>query len=1194
MGLVTKFINPCEDTMSTSASAVPPPLPSDDTRVDSARQVERRLRATRAQVKLVDLTTGLLTLAVGVCLTIAVAVLIDHWLFDGGLSSLGRFAFFTLLVAGVLWQLARIVLPALVRRVHSEYAAEQIERAQPSLKNSLINFLQLRGAATQLDPTVYRKIEQRAASDLQHINVEATVDKSSIIRLGYVLSGLLVVSALYLVLSPKSPLVSMGRVIAPWAEWNAPTRVQIADVQPGNDRAFLNSRVKITAHIIGLRKDERPRVEYSSLDGQVKERQTPLVASDTPHVYWAEIPDTSAGVQQDLLYQIIAGDARTSWYALRAVPMPAIAVTRLDYEYPKYSGLPHWRVERQGDIRALEGTLVTITAQANSDIVKGWIDLGRDGRRDDPLKVKGRDASVTIPLRLKHNSDESEFRNYVLVFDSADGGSPPQPIEYHIEVVRDQPPQVAFVEPVAEPEKEQPLGTQGTLPLKIDAHDPDFKLAEVKLLIERDGKKLAEHRLLKEPRAGRLLVSTVLDAKALNVHVGELIHYSAIAVDNKQPKPNETRTAKYAVRIVSPDKAPKPQEQLAQNEPKPGPSDKPQDNKPNEKNQPTGQKPAADSANKPPMKPSEQGNPDSKNPAKDPSEAGNKDKNDSQASGEKSGDKQDKNSSSKPKPNDGDQQQGKGQNQKADGAGGGEQGKAEGEKAGQTGKAGESAQGDDAKRGQSSGKGNDSKSGQPSGQGNEPPEGKKSDKASDQLASADNKRVDPESQPGDAIEKINEHFNAQGKPNSAGKNDPSKSGATQQQPKTGQGDTSAQRAADQQPSQGPRSPQANSADKSGQGDKARGVEQPQENQPGGQKSAEKPEAQGGDKDGAQGNAGAGKASDKQGNTTSPQESTKPRDKPQSPGSTDQDKNSSESPGSPSRSKQESDAQGDSSGDQSGGGKQGGGQRSNQSGTGGAGTNTAAEDGGSQAQGRGQGPASDKGGDQIKANRPTEGKSSGEKGSGSQSQSGGDKSGGPSAPDPGVQPQGNQQGTPSESGQAPNKSNGKKNDEPRGKESSGIAEGGGGQGNPLGGGVPSEQSGRGVKSAPVDLGGEDPNLEYARQATDLAVERLADQMQKGQLDPKLLDKLKWTAEDAQRFVQRWRELKQQAQEPGPKGEQGRERLDDTLRSLGLQPRGTTLRGDSKSSDQQRDLRESRRSKPPAEYADQFRAFSTGEK
>ena len=44
--------------------------------------------------------------------------------------------------------------------------------------------------------------------------METSVDRARIVRLGYVLVALVVLFALYLVLSPKSPLVSVGRILA--------------------------------------------------------------------------------------------------------------------------------------------------------------------------------------------------------------------------------------------------------------------------------------------------------------------------------------------------------------------------------------------------------------------------------------------------------------------------------------------------------------------------------------------------------------------------------------------------------------------------------------------------------------------------------------------------------------------------------------------------------------------------------------------------------------------------------------------------------------------------------------------------------------------------------------------------------------------------------------------------------------------
>ena len=55
--------------------------------------------------------------------------------------------------------------------------------------------------------------------------------------------------------------------------------------------------------------------------------------------------------------------------------------------------------------------------------------------------------------------------------------------------------------------------------------------------------------------------------------------------------------------------------------------------------------------------------------------------------------------------------------------------------------------------------------------------------------------------------------------------------------------------------------------------------------------------------------------------------------------------------------------------------------------------------------------------------------------------------------------------------------------------------------------------------------EPPNLDYAREATDLVLERLKDQQHNP--DPELLKRLDWTPEDLQQFLARWEQMKQAA-------------------------------------------------------------------
>ncbi|MEX2559181.1 MAG: hypothetical protein WD403_04665, partial [Pirellulales bacterium] len=150
-----------------------------------------------------------------------------------------------------------------------------------------------------------------------------------------------------------------------------------------------------------------------------------------------------------------------------------------------------------------------------------------------------------------------------------------------------------------------------------------------------------------------------------------------------------------------------------------------------------------------------------------------------------------------------------------------------------------------------------------------------------------------------------------------------------------------------------------------------------------------------------------------------------------------------------------------------------------------------------------------------------------------------------------------------------------------------------QDNPTQGGMPGDDTPPlpEKSQAPVPEGDE-ANLEYSRKATELALEHLKDQLAKEKPDQELLDELRWTRDDIEKFVERWEQLKREANEPGDEGKAARDRLDETLRSLGLRPRGTSLEGGRVRDDRVRKLRESRRSSAPAEYAEQAREYQKG--
>ena len=146
------------------------------------------------------------------------------------------------------------------------------------------------------------------------------------------------------------------------------------------------------------------------------------------------------------------------------------------------------------------------------------------------------------------------------------------------------------------------------------------------------------------------------------------------------------------------------------------------------------------------------------------------------------------------------------------------------------------------------------------------------------------------------------------------------------------------------------------------------------------------------------------------------------------------------------------------------------------------------------------------------------------------------------------------------------------------------------GNPTVGGQEGNRPASPPVVVPPPAGGDDPNLEYARKQTDLALDYLRDQMAKDK--SRLLDQLGWSREDAARFLQRWEQMKQAAGRQGVEGQAARKSLDEAIKSLGLRPHGTRLRGGKTAQDKIDNLRDARRSEPPADWAEQVHDYLRG--
>ncbi|MBX3414922.1 MAG: hypothetical protein KF708_19715 [Pirellulales bacterium] len=1241
----------------TSRPGGEPEKPNQGRYVEYEQFIAAQIRKTRGQVKGVEIAGAILRLLVGALVYLLVVAFVDHWILSQGLGLWGRLSALALFIIGVGSYLALYVAPLIARRVNPIYAAHTIEQHQPTLKNSLVNFLLLRGSRRELAPAVYQAIEQRAASDLTHVPVDTVVDRTRLVRWSYALLVVVAVFALYVLLSPKDPLRSLARMIAPWADLRPPTRVTIEEVRPGNTQAFHGDTLNVSARVRGVRSGEPVTLFYSTDDGQTVDRAIVMNVPDGGYSHEAILPESSNGLQQGVTYYVAAGDFATERYHVEILTAPSILVEAVDYEYPSYASIANGRVERVGDIKALVGTKVTIHGRANRPIKSAHIDFDCDGKLDPHgVDVKGQATSVSFDLNLDDKGN-AQYGSYQLIFVSTEDRENPQPIRHTIAVVPDQLPTVELVLP-EQADLEVPLN--GVVNVAVRAADPDFALRDVLLHARRGDDVVLKVKLLDNARHEKEYRGAyVLDLSKLTpekpgrpkLAAGDVIEYWAEARDIKLPRAGHAESTRYKLRVTSPTDQQQREEQLAEAQQEKQEFEKPSGGSdsgqgtqkeefqlasrdPQQERQDPQQQPGNEEAAEQPQRvdperdpaaamkellkhqeekkeqpardeqpnqqpegedgPSSEGDQgqgksgEQQKPGSEPSQQPGEQQQGEQGQeggnsqgGQSGGEQSSESSGSSPSNGAGGEQKGGGQSQAQSSAGGSQS---------DTSSDGQTGQGDNQQGGGQSGgdagtnagqAGDSSQGGKPSGKPGEgqpdervrgeqdaPGEGRqerrtdKNEGANDQPGSTGGKpKPDDANRPGEAQPSGNAQQQEQagqqpGKQGASGTEAPGKeTDKAQGEGKAGESQEDSPQSETQQNQPRERSGQGAQSGQSGDANKAKSP--PSD-------ANVNDNAQGGEPDDPKGESGAGQAQGNEQGSPSPQEQNRPKEKQQqSPDS--KNKESSEA-SSPTTSPRESDSQGGEEGDRSGGGQEGGGQKANQKGTGGAGQNTAADEGGGAAEGSGGGPTSDQSGNKQPGGQG-EGQSQGAGGSGGEQGSGSSSSsnGGSSA---GGQPGQGSQGAKPDAGDG-------------GQGAGGL--GGGGQNNH------DEAAPRGSDSTP-EPGGDEVDLAAARKATDLVLERLEDQLKKNDLDEELLERLGWTRQDVENFVKRWHELRDKAGDPSSPA--GAKRFDDTLRQLGLRGSGTVLDGNENKPLEQKQLRESFRSTPPADYAEQYRAYTQG--
>jgi hypothetical protein len=1102
LGIISKTE---QKTMATGSTTNPHSTTVEVRENDYDRFILQQIERTQRHVKVTELATLVLALSVGVLGFFLLVTFIDHWMF--GLGFWGRLSSLLVLIIGTIAFVATQVVPYVIRSINPVYAAQAIEKSTPNAKNGLINFMLLRNRPGEVRAAVFDAVQKRAAVDLSDVEVGLAVDRTLMIRLGYALAALVAIAGAYKILSPKDPIATVSRVISPWEQIARPSRVQIERVDPGDVTVYRGRTVDISASVLGLSNNDPVTIVYSTEDGQVA-GATVAMQPDGGSAYVATLGGSS-GMQQHTIYRVQGGDAESIEYRITVREAPSIEVTRIDYDFAKYTEIAA-ESTNVGDIRAVEGTRITIHADANQPISSAYLELlpgdsAANGEtnaaqpyRTLQMKHSGQSATATLMLQLQADRTTPEFAAYRVRFSNEAGEKNDQPAQHHMEVSPDLVPLVDILSP---DERDLEVAANRFVDFEVRGVDPDFKLSSLVVEAASSGSTITKTNLIEQNESGQVIRKYRFQPNQLGLKAGTSVLLWAVAADNRhspqngQIDPNTARTDNYRIRIVAPEPI---DPDLENDDQQQGDSNSNQANDGSEGDESGEGSGGLNSNNN--------------------SDGATGESNDQQGTGSASDNNDESNNESDPSDSSSDSSSegGTSDSPSESDSDPGSEGTTDGSNSNPSDKGGTSSDNNT---------GNESNS----NDGAEP-----SENGTEEKPVASDGTNDP-----DAFERILDHMRENGEESDTGSStddqksdtDDSKKSGTEESPKNGS-DTS--------------EPNAEKGDStSGNNAAEKPSDDPKATEDGGEKAGSNGEDSKSD-DPERGTGNKSESGDPRSESGNPKDDGDPSNDPQ--GGSNLDDSSTGKPSDDQRDPSD-DTNGDSNDDSASGteGEPGDDQTKSPA------PNKTQQNPADQPGN--EGSDNDEPGDSSSTGKPegstddstdTDANDSNE----SNSRNADDKSA-PSTPE------GNPNSTDSQNDSADSAFSGNK----AGPDDSGN------------------------KGQEID-GPDDPNLEYARKATDMALEYLKDKKD----NRELLEKLGWTEEEANAFLKRWQNLQKESAKPD-RGNRAKREWNDSLKSLGLKPKNARTRSGA---DQRRDSGNissdgGSRSKPPAAYADQFRAY-----
>jgi hypothetical protein len=496
----------------------------------NTKPIYRLIRQTRRRLRTSWVATGL-----GISLGLLLATLVIVTMLDLAMPLWPIFRLLALLLVLVpaTWAFGVGVVLPLCRRLRAGYVARRIEAHLPGIHNRLVSCLDLAtGKQPTYSPAFYRRLVHEALERIREFRPGAVVDYLSLRRAG----GFAGVSCIAFIIlwagfSDRLP-TALARIFAPFADI-PPASGVVYTVTPGDAKVLRGEDIPFRAHVEKGEPDDL-RLELRGQGGE-RLRYDLQKQTDGTWAFTLGSANIAAGFDRSFHYRVRGGGTWSKEYTITVLDRPSIVNLHTVLHYPDYMGIaePYVGPDQIADVTGPETSAVEVVVETEGDVAVGEIQLlEREGHQHEKVLV----PMKSLPMQPV--SDHTWTGRFPLVGEgyyrvelrNELGHANKTMKEGKYVAVPDNPPQVVLERPGID----LTVGELGKVPLVIAAYD-DFGLADLNLLIQRDGQSGITGQLLKRyhrPERSDTVLSA-FDLAPLKLKPGEQVRYRIEARDRK-------------------------------------------------------------------------------------------------------------------------------------------------------------------------------------------------------------------------------------------------------------------------------------------------------------------------------------------------------------------------------------------------------------------------------------------------------------------------------------------------------------------------------------------------------------------------------------------------------------------------------------------------------------------------------------